>query len=227
MEHFLGIDLGAGSLKASLITRNGTQLASASASVTALQPFAGASEQDPEGWWAALRQAVRTVMDAAGNPTVTAVALSAGAHSSVLSDGSGRVVRPAIMWNDQRSRAQVAQLRRQAGGRIAALSVNAISPTWTLPHLAWLAEHEPLSLGSACRLTPAKDWLRGKLTGDWVTEPIDAVGLMLYDPAKGEWSDELAALAGISTQILPPVVPSLSVAGYITKEAAAATGLMA
>lgn len=225
MEQFLGIDLGAGSLKASLIRRDGACLASAAAPVPTLQPFVGASEQDPESWWAALCQAVRQVTAAAGPGGISALALSAGAHSSVLSDAQGQAIRPAIMWNDQRSRAQVARLRQQAGARIAALSVNRISPTWTLPHLAWLAEHEPEALAATRRLTPAKDWLRWRLTGDWLTEPVDAVGLMLYCPSKGVWSEELAALAGISTAILPPVVPSLTVVGHVTAEAAVVTGL--
>lgn len=227
MELFLGIDLGAGSLKASLVRRDGICLATSGAPVPTRQPFTGASEQDPETWWSALCSAVREVIAAAGNPPIEAIALSAGAHSSVLSDAKGRVMRPAIMWNDQRSRAEVARLRADHGTRIGALSANSVSPTWTLPHLAWLAAHEPQTLRDARHLTPAKDWLRGRLTGDWVTEPVDATGLMLYDPVEGGWSEELAALAGISTTILPPVVPSLSVAGHVTREAALATGLSA
>ncbi len=225
MEHFLGIDLGAGSLKASLVGRDGHCLASAAAPVPTQQPFIGASEQDPAGWWAALCSAVRQVLDTAESARIVAVALSAGAHSAVLSDAQGRPIRPAIMWNDQRSRAQVARLKAENGERIAAVSSNGITPTWTLAHLAWLAEHEPETLAAARRLTPAKDWLRGQLTGDWLTEPVDAVGLMLYDTSASGWSAELAALAGISTAILPPVVPSLSTAGHVTPEAARATGI--
>lgn len=227
MEQFLGIDLGAGSLKASLVRRDGVCLATAGAPVPTRQPFTGASEQDPETWWSALCRAVREVLKTAGSAPIEAIAVSAGAHSSVLSDGKGRVIRPAIMWNDQRSRAEVARLRAEHGTRIGALSANSVSPTWTLPHLAWLAAHEPQTLRDARHLTPAKDWLRGRLTGDWVTEPVDATGLMLYAPVEGRWSEELAALAGISTTILPPVVPSLSVVGHVTREAALATGLSA
>jgi len=170
---------------------------------------------------------VHQVLDETGNPDVAAISLSAGAHSAVLSDAAGNPLRPTIMWNDQRSREVVARLRNEAGSPGRQLSTNAISPTWTLPHLAWLAEHEPATLRAARRLTPAKDWFRGRLTDDWLTEPVDAVGLMLYDPARGEWSKELAALAGIPVDILPPVVPSLSVAGRVTPAAAAATGLTA
>ena len=227
MERFLGIDLGAGSLKASVVLRDGRCLASASAAVPTMTPFAGASEQNPQDWWLALCRAVRQVLEEASEPALSAVALSAGAHSAVLSDARGRVIRPAIMWNDQRSRAQVNRLQAAAGKRIAALSCNSVSPTWTLPHLAWLAETEPDTLAAAHRLTPAKDWLRGRLTDDWLTEPIDAAGLMLFDPAAGAWSEELAALAGISTNILPPVVPSLSLAGHVTRHAAAETGIAA
>ena len=227
MERFLGIDLGAGSLKASLIRKDGQCLAAAGAPFPTSQPFIGASEQDPESWWSALCVAVREVMQASGNAPIAAVALSAGAHSSVLSDAEGRVIRPAIMWNDQRSQTEVKRLRVEHGARIGALSANSVSPTWTLPHLVWLAANEPQTMRSARRLTPAKDWLRGRLTGDWLTEPVDATGLMLFNPIEGAWSEELAALAGISTSILPPVVPSLAVVGQVTAEAALATGLPA
>lgn len=228
MERFLGIDLGAGSLKASLVARDGRCIASAASPVKAASPFPGASEQDPEDWWKALCLAVGNVLEQAGENSrdIAGIAVSAGAHSSVLSDGKGCTLRPAIMWNDQRSRDQVERLRGLAGQSIGSISCNAVSPTWTLPQLLWVKENEPNILEKARRLTPAKDWLRGRLTGDWQTEPVDAMGLMLYDAASGVWSEELASLAGVSPSILPPIVPSVSLAGYVTAQAAAATGLL-
>ncbi|MBX3598301.1 MAG: xylulokinase [Rhizobiaceae bacterium] len=227
MGLFLGLDLGAGSLKASLVGRDGALVASGSAPVPTASPFVGASEQDPQDWWRALCDAVRQVLDAGGVDArrIEAIAISAGAHSSVLADETGRPLRPAIMWNDQRSRAQVNRLRAEAGDRIGPISTNTITPTWTLPHLVWLNENEPQTISATQRLYPAKDWLRFRLTGDYATEPIDAVGLMLYDPARRGWSEELVGLTGLSMNALPPVIGSLDVAGRVTPEAAVHTGL--
>lgn len=229
MSLFLGIDLGAGSLKASLVTPDGRCQASASSPVVSRSPFPGSSEQDPDGWWLALCKAVRAVLEtsAVAPNRISAISVSAGAHTSVLADETGRPLRPAIMWNDQRSRDQVARLRSDSGTRIAEIACNAISPTWTLAHLSWLNENAPEVLAATRRLYPAKDWLRSRLTGDWSTEPVDAVGLMIYDPERSTWSEELATLSGVPVDALPPVIPSLSIAGYVTAEASAATLLAA
>lgn len=224
----LGIDLGAGSLKSTVITENGKVVSSASVAVETLSPQPGFSEQEPEGWWAALVGSLARIWDEGVDPScIAAVSLTAGAHTHVLEDDHGRILRPAIMWNDQRSGAQVARERAARGTRILQLSGNRISPTWTLPQLAWVREEEPHLHAQIRRIRPAKDWLRRRLDGSDATDLTDAWGIMLADAQNSGWSEELCALVGLSTDVLPQIVGSTTITGKVTPAAAAETGLLA
>ncbi|WP_226579790.1 xylulokinase [Acuticoccus sediminis] len=224
----LGIDLGAGSLKSTVITGAGEVVASASAPVETLVPKPGHSEQDPAGWWVALVASLKSLWEAGVDPDrVVALSLTAGAHTSVLEDEAGEVLRPAIMWNDARSGAQVTRGRAEAGTEILKRSGNRISATWTLPQLMWLADEEPDVHARIRSLTPAKDWLRRKLDGSRATDLTDAWGIMLADAQSGGWSDALCEMAGIRTAVLPAIVRSTDATGTVTEAAAAETGLRA
>ncbi|MFG1464712.1 xylulokinase [Xanthobacter sp. DSM 24535] len=223
----LGIDLGAGSLKASVIRADGTLVAEASALIATSSPHPGWSEQDPHDWWRAVCEAVpRAVEAASADPrSIAAVAFSAGAHTQVLEDKAGAVIRPAILWNDQRSGAETRELREMADARILEIGANRANPTWTLPQMAWLRRHEPEAFARVHRLYVAKDWLRAQLTGTWETDPIDAVGTLMADARTGGWSQELCDMIGWPMHTLPPIVPAKSVVGAVTAAAARATGL--
>jgi xylulokinase len=145
----------------------------------------------------------------------------------VLTDAEGAVLRPAIMWNDQRSAAQAAALQERASDLILAKSLNRVNPTWTLAMLAWLQEHEPEVIAQTKRLYLAKDYLRFRLTGTWETDFSDAIGALMADNATKTWSPEICALIGWDMASLPPVKPPSAVVGGITEAAAAATGLAA
>lgn len=222
----LGIDLGAGSLKSTVTAGDGKVLATASVPVETLTPKPGFSEQDPEGWWSALVGSLQKIWQAGIDPDrVVAVSVTAGAHTHVLEDEEGRTLRPAIMWNDQRSGAQVARERAARGARILELSGNRISPTWTLPQLVWVREEEPEVHARIHRLRPAKDWLRRRLDGSDATDLTDAWGLMLADAQSDGWSAELCAIAGLDPNVLPDIVESTAKTGTVTAAAAAETGL--
>jgi xylulokinase len=225
-ELLLGIDLGAGSLKATVIDARGAVRGAAAQAIETLVPQPGFSEQDPAGWWRALCAALQALW-AEGVPAraVRAVSLTAGAHTHVLEDAAGAVLRPAIMWNDQRSGAQVARARAEAGAEILAASGNRISATWSLPQLIWLRENEPEVHDRIWRIRPAKDWLRRRLDGSDATDVTDAWGLMLADAAAGGWSERLCAMAGLSPAVLPPIVASTARTGTVTAAAAQETGL--
>jgi xylulokinase len=225
----LGIDLGAGSLKATLIRTDGTVAAEASATVTTLSPHPGWSEQDPAGWWAALVDAVPRAIAASGGGagSILAISFSAGAHTQVLEDGDGRVIRPAILWNDQRSAAEAAALRAGHDARILEHGANRANPTWTLPQMLWLRHHEPESFARVRRMYLAKDWLRTRLTGGFETDTIDALGALMVDAARKTWSAELCGLIGWDMTTLPPIVEPTARAGVVTGAAAKATGLVA
>jgi xylulokinase len=223
----LGIDLGVGSLKASLIRPDGSVAGEASAPVRTSMPHPGWSEQDPGEWWQALCQGVSKALAASGSDAgmVAGVAVSAGAHIGVLTDAADRVLRPAILWSDTRSAPEAAELHDRAGDRIIASSLNRANPTWLLPQLLWLRRHQAELVGPTHRIYLAKDWLRTRLTGSWETDWSDVVGALMGDVATRGWSAELAALAGWDTATLPPVTEPTSVVGSVGREAAAATGL--
>ncbi|MCL4746707.1 MAG: xylulokinase [Burkholderiaceae bacterium] len=228
-EVMLGIDLGAGSLKALLITPRGDVLGSASEPVATYTPHPGWSEQDPADWWHALCKSVAGALarSKVDPRRIAAVSLTAGAHIQVLEDAQGKVLRPAIMWNDQRSRLEVERLRREADDRILQLGFNRCSTTWTLPQLDWVRNHQPEIARNTRRVYLAKDWLRSRLTGSWETDPIDAQGTLMFDSRRHEWSDELCRLIGWNPDTLAPVVASTAVVGEVNDAAARATGLAA
>ncbi|MCW5262818.1 xylulokinase [Verminephrobacter eiseniae] len=222
-----GIDLGAGSLKVSIVRADGALVAEASRPVATESPQPGWSEQDPQDWWRACCQALRAVLAQAACPAraIAAISFSAGAHTQVLEDAQGRVIRPAILWNDQRSRAQTQALRAQADAQIFAIAANRANPTWTLPQMLWLRDAEPESFARVARLYLAKDWLRARFTGTWETDSIDALGTLMLDAASVRWSQTLCDLIGWRMATLPPIVASKAVVGHVGAAAARATGL--
>ncbi len=227
--HLLGIDLGAGSLKATVIDGTGRVAGEASHPITTMVRHFGWSEQDPAEWFFALCAAVPAALAAAGvkGDAITGIGISAGAHIPVLTDETGTVLRPAILWNDQRSAAQAAELHERAGAKIIATSLNRVNPTWTLAMLAWLQENEPAVIAQTKRLYLAKDYLRFCLTGTWETDFSDAIGALLGDNATKDWSPELCALIGWDRAHLPPIVAPTDIVGGVTPEAAAHTSLQA
>lgn len=225
----LGIDLGASSLKATLVTTEGKILAEASAPVTTIVRHFGWAEQDPAEWFAALCKAVPEALRQAGREgtDIASIGVSAGAHIPVLTDEKGIVLHPAIMWSDQRAAPQAAALHQRAGEQIIKTGLNRVNPTWTLAMLAWLQTHEPEVMGRVRRLYLAKDFLRFCLTGTWETDYADAVGTLLADDATKGWSPVLAELIGLDMSILPPIVPAERVVGGVSASAAVHTGLVA
>jgi xylulokinase len=226
-QYLLGLDLGAGSLKATIIDATGHVMGEASHPVTTKIPHFGWSEQDPAEWYTALCAATPAALAAANLPAsaIAGISISAGAHIPILTDEAGIVLRPAIMWNDQRAAAQATALHEKAGEKIIATSLNRANPTWTLAMLAWLQENEPVTMARAKRLYLAKDWLRSCLTGTWETDFSDAIGALLGDNETKGWSTELAALIKLDPAILPPIVAPEKITGTVTAEAAARTGL--
>ena len=227
--YLLGIDLGAGSLKATLVTDTGRVAGEASAPINTYVPHFGWSEQEPAEWFAALCDAVPRAIAAAGIApgAIAGIGISAGAHIPVLTDAQGIVIRPAIMWNDQRSAAEAAELHAGAGEMIIATSLNRVNPTWTLAMLAWLQKHEPHNIASTRRLYLAKDYLRFCLTGSWETDYSDVIGALMADDRTKNWSPEICALINWDFASLPPVVEPTAIVGGVTAQAAEQTGLKA
>lgn len=223
----VGVDLGAGGVKVSVIDDAGATVGEASSAIPTSTPRFGWVEQDPLDWWAAACTAIRAATSAGGlNPhEIAAVGVSGGAHVGVLADDRGSPLRPAILWSDSRSATEAAELRDDHDARIVELSLNRANPTWLLPQLLWLARHEPAIVAATTRLFLAKDWLRFQLSGDRHTDFSDAVGALLADASSRGWSTELCEMVGWSPATLPPIVAPTAVVGEVTRAAADACGL--
>ena len=225
----LGVDIGATSMKTSVVDAAGRECGSATCDYETRMPHPGWSEQDPHDWWHAFCDTVPRALAAAGRSAadVRALAFCAGAHTPVLLDDHGRVLRPAILWSDQRSGAEARELEAASGDEILRVTLNRPTPTWTLPQLMWVARHEPHVARATRRLVLAKDWLRLRVCGEWCTDVTDAAGTLLWDQAAGRWSEWLCGLAGWDVATLPPVVSPSATVGRVNAEAAQDCGLLA
>jgi len=234
----LGIDIGTSATKAVVCDHRGTILASASSPHELLTPQPGWSEQDPDGWWNATIAAIRSVLAETdiNAAEIAGVGLSGQMHGSVLlpktslaGDGSNaRALRPALLWNDQRTASQCAQVERTAGGRTALVDMvgNAALTGFTLPKLLWVREHEPELWAQVAAWCLPKDSIRLRLTGELATDVGDAAGTLLFDVDRRQWSDRAHSLFGMDASLAPRVLESCALAGRVTGWAAAQTGLV-
>jgi xylulokinase len=214
------LDLGASGLKAVIISATGQLLGAANIGLTTQLPQPGWSEQDPADWLAALRLAVPEVLRAAGLAAgeLTAIGVTAGAHTPVLAGADGVPLRPAIMWSDQRASAEAAALRETADAQIIETGLNRVNATWTLAMLAWVRAHEPAVAAATRRVYLAKDWLRAALTGTWETDYSDAIGTLLADHRTQSWSPALCGLIGWDFATLPPIRRATDIVGNVIDE---------
>lgn len=225
MEELLGIDLGAGSLKATVISTSGQVLASASADVATDRPNPGWTEQNPEDWDAAMLSALQDIASRHDLTHVRAISFTAGAHTAVLMGADKAVLRPAMLWSDQRSGPQAEKLNATLGSRLLDIGHNRAAATWTLSQLLWLKENEPGTFDQIRYLQLAKDWLRSRLTGDFLTDRIDAEGALMAEAGKDRWSVELCDAIGWPMDRLPAILNPSSIAGAVTSQASRRYGL--
>jgi xylulokinase len=215
----LGIDLGTSGLKLTLLGEDGTVVAEAeAASYDVHAPRPGHAETDPQEWAAALEAAAaqlsRNLTLAGIDVTLKAIGVTGQMHGVVLTDVAGEPVRPAILWPDQRASESLDPWMEMDADARSRLS-NPVVAGMPGPILTWLQRFEPESLQTTTRLSFPKDWLRGQLTGDKVTERTDASATLLWDVAADDWSSEALDLAGLSTAQIPPVVASDEVVGQV------------
>ncbi len=220
---FLGLDLGTSSVKALLLAESGAALGEGSAPYSVRAPRPGWAESSPEDWWTAVLEAADAAVDRRG-AGVKALGLSGQMHGVVLTDGLGRPLRPAILWADARSGAELAAYRGLDGDLRRRLA-NPPAVGMAGPSLLWLRDHEPDDYASARWALQPKDWLRMRLTGEVAAEPSDASATLLYDLIADEWSHAAVEALGLRAGLLAALIPSASVAGPLTTEAAGALGL--
>jgi xylulokinase len=220
----LGIDLGTGSVKA-LLLAGGAVVGEAARSYRVEAARPGWAETAPEHWWRATVAAVQEVT-AGRAGEVSALGLSGQMHGVVLAADSGGPLYPAILWADGRSGAQLSLYRALKPSLLAHLA-NPLATGMAGPSLLWLKRHEPQSYARARWALQPKDWLRLRLAGEACAEPSDASATLLYDLKADDWSHEVIEALELRADFLAPLVPSGSIAGQLTAEAARALGLPA
>lgn len=225
--HFIGIDLGTTGVRVLRIDGNGSVVAARSACYPLLLPKPGWTEQEPEAWWAATREALAGVVAADPTP-IAALGLSGQMHGAVFLDDSGASIRPALLWNDQRTAEAAATIEKRVGlARLRDITGNASLTGFQAPKVLWLREFEPENYARITALLLPKDYLRFRLTGVLGTDPSDASGTLLFDLAKRDWSDEILRALQISRSWLPDVAESPTITAHVSAAAARATGLTA
>jgi xylulokinase len=215
----VGLDVGTSSTKAVAISRDGKVLATAERSYRLSTPQPGWAEQDPQDWWRAVQEAL-----AALGVEPAALGLSGQMHGLVALDERDEVLRPAILWNDQRTAAECAEIEERIGfERLVELTGNRALTGFTAPKLLWLRRHEPETFSRIRRVLLPKDYVRLRMTGEHAMDAADASGTLLFDVRERRWSEEVLDALEIPAEWLPPVRESTEV-GSAGDQAAGAIG---
>ena len=228
MRYLIGVDLGTSATKTVLFDEECRVVASASEDYAMAQPQNGWAEQAPEDWYQAVLHTIQAVMAksqvAAGD--VKGIGLSGQMHGLVMLDAANRVIRPAILWCDQRTGQECAEITDQVGReRLIAITANPALTGFTASKILWVRKHEPKNYASCRHILLPKDYIRFRITGDYATEVSDASGMQLLDVPQRQWSNEILSRLDIDPAFLGRVYESPEVTGTLTAEFAAAAGL--
>jgi len=227
--YLLGIDVGTTGSKALLIGTDGTVKASATTEYPMYTPQPLWAEQNPADWWAATVTSIRRVLDEGDVPPdqVAGVGLTGQMHGLVLLDAQGEVLRPCIMWNDQRTAVQCAAITQKVGAEnVLRLTGNPVLPGFTAPKLIWVREHEPQVYAQIAKVLLPKDYARYRLTGGFFSEVSDASGTSMFDVGQRQWSDAMLEALDVPRGWLPEVTESPVVSAHVSARAAQETGLL-
>jgi xylulokinase len=226
----LGIDVSTTATKAVLIDRAGREIAVASSHYAFDTPRPMWSEQDPELWWRAAIGSIGEVLKASGATAerIAAIGLTGQMHGLVLLDGEGSPLRPAILWNDQRTQAQCDEIHARIGvKRFIQVTGNKALTGFTAPKILWVQQEEPELYARAEHILLPKDYLRYRLTGEYALDKADGAGTVLFDLHSRDWSGEVLEALEINPSWLPTTYEGPEFTGAVTPEAAAFTGLVA
>lgn len=226
-QYLLGVDLGSGAVKLTLLSTNGQVITSVSKEYPTYYPQVAWSEQDPEDWYRTFKDTFQEIVSKSGiNPRdILALAPDAATHTAVLMDENFHPLRKAILWTDQRSHKQTEFLAKEYDQKIFAITYHHPDTMWTLPQNLWVRDNEPEVWKKTKRILFAKDYLRYRLTGEYVTDWIEAVGSMFFDASAKKWSKELCDLMGFPVENLPRVAAPTDIVGKVSAQAAKETGL--
>jgi xylulokinase len=218
---FVGLDVGTTGVKAIAVSPEGEVVARAERDYPLATPAPGWAEQDPEDWW----RAGESALGAVGAKDAAGIGLSGQMHGLVALDEADRVIRPAILWNDQRTFAECEEIERRIGvERLIRLTGNRALTGFTAPKLLWLREHEPEAYGRIRHVLLPKDYVRLRLTGERATDVADASGTLLFDVAERRWSREVLEALALPREWLPEAMESPEVSGRTANGTPVAAG---
>jgi xylulokinase len=229
--NFLGMDVGTGGTRAVLINEQGQVVASAASEHAPFRSsHPGWAEQDPEDWWRAAQAAIRDVLAISGIAAsdIAAIGLTGQMHGAVMLDADGYVLRPSLIWCDQRTDPQCDWLHERIGRkRLIELTCNPALPNFTLTKLLWVRDNEPEIFARIAHVLCPKDYVRFRLTGSYAMDVQEASGTLLLDVTHRRWSSEVAQIAGIDEAWLPQLFESQEICAHISSDASGLTGLVA
>jgi len=228
MSFFLGLDISTTGAKALVIDRQGLVVSSASNPLTLSMPRPLWSEQDPAEWWQAMSASIRQALDQAhiSGEQVSTIGLTGQMHGLVLLDKDGIVLRPAILWNDQRCEAECEEIRGRVGKqRLVEITGNDALTGFTAPKILWVQKHEPEIYARAHQILLPKDYIRYQLTENFAMDKADGSGTILFDLKRRDWSAEVLDLLGIPDGWLPKTFEGTELTGEVQPRAAELTGL--
>ena len=229
MAYILGLDVSTTGSKALLIDRKGEVIGTASSPHSLSTPKPLWSEQDPDMWWQAVTNSIRSLIAQTGvDPNkIEAVGLTGQMHGLVLLDADGKVLRPAILWNDQRCQAQCDEIHARVGKeRFIQISGNVALTGFTAPKILWVAENEPEVYAKVSHVLLPKDYIRYKLTGELAMDKADGSGTVMFDLKARDWSEELLEILDIPREWMPPTFEGPDITGHVNEFAASQSGLV-
>ncbi|MFM8323070.1 MAG: xylulokinase [Chloroflexota bacterium] len=227
-SYLLGIDVSTTGAKALLIDDAGQVVSSAVTPLSLSTPHPLWSEQDPQEWWQGAANSIRQALAQAGvsGEQVKAVGLTGQMHGLTLLDAQGRVLRPAILWNDQRTAAECIEITEKVGfDYLLQITGNKALTGFTAPKILWVRNHEPQIYAQIAHILLPKDYVRYCLTGDFAVDKADGAGMMLFDLKERTWSQELLDCLEIRREWMPESYEGPAVTGVVNAQGAAATGL--
>ena len=230
MTCFLGVDSSTTATKALLVNTDGEVLGVASSEYAYETPCPMWTEQHPDLWWQATISSVRQVLSETGTDPadVKGVGLTGQMHGLVLLDRDGEVLRPAILWNDQRTAAECDEIRQRLGkGQLVQITGNDALTGFTAPKILWVKNHEPQIFARIRQILLPKDYVRFKLTGEYATDKAGGAGTLLFDVRERDWSRTVVDALEVDPAWLPPTFEGTAVTGHVTPQAAEATGIKA
>lgn len=230
MPYLMGIDVGTSGVKTIVVDHKGKLIARATVDYPLYCPQPGWSEQDPADWWAGTIESIRLVLSRCQvkPEQIVGIGLSGQMHGSVFLDAAGQVIRPALLWNDQRTAAQCDYITSKVGRKtIVAETCNPVLTGFQAPKIIWLRDHEPQNYDRLAQVLLPKDYIRYMLTGAFATEVSDASGTALFNVPQRRWSQVVLDKLSLPAEWFPRVYESPEVTGEITAEVAALTGLRA